>query len=180
MYLPWPHLTQKFASVVASAPQFEQNIAGNQQLRSPTFEKKATIYIVSSQQPLQEQLVFRSVLPWAIGFAASYLILPRAIWFCRELFGFAAGAIWFCRELSCFAVSYLVLPWTFIVLPRAILLCCEPFRFCRELFDVAVSFYGFAVSYLVLPRTFLVLLWAIWVLKWTIWNCGDRYGPPYN
>lgn len=53
------------------------------------------------------------------GFAVSFLLLPWAIWFCRELFGFALSflvfpwVIWFFLELFGFSVSYLVSPWAF-------------------------------------------------------------------
>ena len=45
------------------------------------------------------------------GFAVSYLVLPCAFWFCRELFGFVVGflvfpwAIWFCRDLFGFTIT---------------------------------------------------------------------------
>ena len=145
MYLPllsWPHLTQKFASDVTSVPQFERNIAiNNYEVRKETDHISCFFSRTVSVQGLYPLLFCRELL-----------VLPRAIWFYRELFGFAAisfcryAAISFCRELFCFAVKlfgfavrYLVLPWAFTVLLRAILFCREPFRFCRELFGVAVN-----------------------------------------
>lgn len=145
LLLSWPHLTQKFASDVPSVPQFERNIAiNNYEVRNETDHISCFFSKTVSVQGLYS-------LPWAIGSIASYLLLSWAIWFCRELFGFAAIAFYrelfrFAVNLFGFAVSYLVspwaftvLPWTFIVLPRAILFCREPFRFCRELFGVAVN-----------------------------------------
>ena len=112
-----------------------------------------------------------------------FLILPRVFWFFHESFGFP-WAIWFCRELLGFAesffelfgfaVSYLVLPWAI--------------WFCRALFDFAVSYlvlslafwffrelFGFALSFLVFP-------WAIWFRRdlfgFTITVVGHRTNGP--
>ena len=50
------------------------------------------------------------------------MVLPQAIWFCREQFDFAVS-------LFAFAVSNFVLPWAILFLPRVILCCrdsCGP------------------------------------------------------
>ena len=101
-----------------------------------------------------------------------FLILPRVFWFFHESFGFP-WAIWFCRELLGFAESFFELigfAVSYLVLPCA-------FWFCRELFGFVVGFlvfpwaiwfclelFGFSVSYLVSP--------------WPFWFYHNSCGPP--
>mgnify|MGYP006973424547 CR=1 FL=1 len=135
MYLPWPHLTQKFALDVASALQFERNIAiYNKEVRKES-DHVSCFFSTTIARIVSVQELPSFVLPWAIDFAASYW--PWAIWFClSSWFGFAASffvllwtiwfcrelSLWFCRELFCVAVNL-----TFLVLPWAIWFCHEQF-----------------------------------------------------
>ena len=160
------HTELRFGGSLRSAVWTKQNIV---------ISKTKPPCLVSSQ-PSQGQLVSRT---YPFLFCRElFFLLPRAFWFCRELFGFAASflvlpwAIWFCRELFGFAVSFLVLPWVFCF--------AVSFLFCRE-FLLLPRVFAFAVSFMVSP-------WAFWfcrgefgfavsilVLPWGIWYCRDTF-----
>lgn len=117
-------MTSELRANTAPFTQFDQNIVIK---RYEVWKKKR--HVLFARTVSVNELPFL-VLPWAIGFAGSpvcpvlvlpwtILLLPWAIWFCHELYGFAVRCLVLSstylvlpRAVFDFAVSYFALPWT--------------------------------------------------------------------
>ena len=119
------------------------------------------------------------VLPWAFCFSCKHFFSPRALWICREQFGFAVSSFGFSVSSFGFAVSsfgFAVSSFGFAV--RLFGFAVSLFGFAVRLFGFAVRLFGFAVRLFGFAVRLFGFAVSNFVLPRVIFCCRDSCGPP--